>query len=171
MKAQIVRPGRLAAGIGLAVAVTLAGFSGVLAAPKPTKFFKVSGKTVTLTLISAYNNNNFAYNFDGYAKGKMVVSVPLGTTIHVVCTASKKASVNHSCAITRKLSDTKPAFSGAATKSPQTGLAPGQTEKFTFIANKKGTYKIICLVPGHADAGMWDTLKVTKGGSPSIKSK
>lgn len=161
----------LVTGVGLTAAAAVVGISSAFAAPAPGRFLKVSGTTATLTLISAYNNSTFGYNFDGYAKGKLVVSIPLGYTVRVVCTTAKTASVNHSCAITKKLSATKAAFPGAESKNPQTGLAPGQTGTFTFTASKKGTYKIICLVPGHGDAGMWDTLKVTKGGAPSIASK
>jgi hypothetical protein len=40
-------------------------------------------KTVKLTLISAYNNVNNGYNFDGYANGTMVVTIPVGWTVHV----------------------------------------------------------------------------------------
>jgi uncharacterized cupredoxin-like copper-binding protein len=39
---------------------------------------------------------------------------------------------------------------------------------FSFVANKAGTYAIVCAVPGHAVAGMWDVLKVTRGGTAKI---
>ncbi len=38
---------------------------------------------------------------------------------------------------------------------------PGGTSSITFRADKAGTYKIICTIDGHADAGMVGELIVT----------
>jgi hypothetical protein len=63
---------------------------------------------------------------------------------------------------------TRPAFRGAATQRPRTGLESGQTARFAFRASRKGVYRFVCLVPGHEGARMWDVLKVTRGGRPSV---
>jgi hypothetical protein len=149
-----------------------------------------SGSTVSLTLIAGYNNANAGFNFNGGANGKMVVTVPLGakvnavfknnaTTVHdVLIVPFQTPPPSHSVAT---------AFPGASSRrggfgggrgggngrggnggAPGRGFAPpkpGTPMPFSFVANKAGTYMIICGVPGHALAGMWDTFVV----SPSAK--
>jgi len=36
------------------------------------------------------------------------------------------------------------------------------------LASKAGTYALVCGVPGHEAAGMWDVLKVTRAGKASL---
>ena len=38
---------------------------------------------------------------------------------------------------------------------------PGQTAKIRFVIDTPGTYRILCTIPGHAEAGMVGTLVVT----------
>jgi P-type Cu+ transporter len=40
------------------------------------------------------------------------------------------------------------------------GARPGQTQRIRFRIDEPGTYRIVCTVPGHADAGMAGTLVV-----------
>jgi hypothetical protein len=54
---------------------------------------------------------------------------------------------------------------GGAPRGGFTRPKPGTPMPFSFVANKAGTYMIICGVPGHALAGMWDTFVV----SPTAK--
>lgn len=128
-----------------------------------------SKKIANLTLVGAYNSAAGGFNFDGYDKGKMTVTVPVGWTVDVVCMTSNKSKISHSCAITKSVTSTKPAFKGAESAKATTGFTPGKSGSFHFKPNKTGTYKIVCLVPGHASAGMWDTFKVVSKGTPSIK--
>lgn len=108
------------------------------------------------------------FNFDGYGNGKLTVTVPEGWKVVVTCT--NRQSLPHSCAIVSGPSSTTPAFLGASTPDPTTGLPQGQSATFSFTPNQTGTYRIACLVPGHEDAGMWDTLVVAWGSSPSIST-
>jgi Cu+-exporting ATPase len=41
------------------------------------------------------------------------------------------------------------------------GARPGQTQRLRFVLDRPGTYRIICSVEGHAEAGMVGTLVVT----------
>jgi uncharacterized cupredoxin-like copper-binding protein len=50
---------------------------------------------------------------------------------------------------------------GGGTQKVAVHMKPGGTSSITFRADKAGTYKIVCTVDGHADAGMIGELTVT----------
>ncbi len=50
---------------------------------------------------------------------------------------------------------------GGETQKVAVHTKPGGTSSITFRADKAGTYKIICTIGGHADAGMIGELTVT----------
>jgi len=136
-------------------------------APPPHKFLAVDAQRhrVTITLIASYNGENGGFNFDGYSRFLMW-TVPRGWTVRVVC--ENRGPLRHSCAVVQGAASAKPAFRGAATPHPQTGMERGQTARFTFRASRTGVFRITCLVPGHEDARMWDVLKISRGGKPSV---
>jgi FtsP/CotA-like multicopper oxidase with cupredoxin domain len=135
--------------------------------PPPHKFLSVDAQKhrVTITLIASYNGENNGFNFDGYSRSLMW-TVPRGWTVRVVCT--NHGSLRHSCAVVQGADSTKPAFRGAATPHPRTGLEQGQTARFAFRAGRTGVFRFACLVPGHEGARMWDVLKIRRGGKPSV---
>jgi hypothetical protein len=137
------------------------------APPPPHKFLAVDAARhrVTITLIASYDGENRGFNFDGYSRFLMW-TVPRGWTVRVVCT--NRGPLRHSCAVVHGADSARPAFRGATTPRPQTGLEAGHTARFTFRASKRGVYRIACLVPGHESARMWDVLKITRGGKPSV---
>jgi sulfocyanin SoxE-like protein len=145
------------------VALSLAGKPP----PPPGRFLAVDAHRhrVTITLIASYDGTNGGFNFDGYSRFLMW-TVPRGWTVRVVC--KNHGSLRHSCAVVQGSDSTKPAFHGAATPHPRTGLEQGQTARFTFRANKTGVFRVACLVPGHENARMWDVLKIRRGGKPSV---
>jgi sulfocyanin len=176
VKVQFSRQGMYALAGATALALALPCLP-TAAAHRPAgtpRWLVVNAKahTVNLTLTAAYNGNVGGFNFDGDARGKMVVSVPVGYTVNVIFT--NKSAVPHSAVITAyskrsSASGFTPAFRGAESKNPTTGITKGTTQRFSFRANKVGTYAIVCAVPGHAVGGMWDVLKVTRGGMATIK--
>lgn len=145
------------------VALSLAG----KAPPPPGRFLAVDAHRhrVTITLIASYNGSNGGFNFDGYGRGELLVSVPTGWRVRIRC--ENRGPLRHSCAVVRAGS-TRPAFRGAATPQPFRGLDPGQTSRFTFRAGTAGVYRFACLVPGHETARMWDVFKVVRRGKPSV---
>ena len=54
----------------------------------------------------------------------------------------------------------------AYTRNLTQGMPQGGKDKLRFTAPGRGTYRIICGVPGHAISGMWIFLKV----DPSAKT-
>ena len=135
--------------------------------PPPHKFLAVDAQRhrVTITLIASYDGANGGFNFDGYSRFLMW-TVPRGWTVRVVC--RNRGPLRHSCAVVDGAGSTKLAFHRAASPRPQRGLQPGQTARFTFRASRTGVYRFACLVPGHEGARMYDVLKITRGGKPSV---
>jgi sulfocyanin len=130
--------------------------------------------TATLTLIAGYNNNIGGFNFNGYGNGKMTITVPNGAHVNVVF--SNDSALPHSALFTplnkRNSTGRYPlAFKGATSPNATNGVAKGKTQKFSFVANKAGSYALVCAVPGHEAAGMWDTFVVAKKGNASIAFK
>ncbi len=143
------------------------------AAPPPSHWFSanIGGRTATLTLIAGYTNALGGFNFDGYGKGAMVVNVPSGYRVTILY--RNNGQYPHSVLVTpyakKDLVTGWPvAFRGAASSDATDGASPGATQHFSFVADRVGTYAIICAVAGHEQAGMWDVLRVTRGGKPFI---
>jgi Sulfocyanin (SoxE) domain len=114
--------------------------------------------TASLTLIADYTGAIGGYNFNGYGKGKMTVTVPVGAHVNVTF-GNRSAALNHGFVITSyaKRTSTGPyplAFNGASSTKPTIGTIKGKTEHHSFVAGKVGTYAILCAVPGHAVMGM-----------------
>jgi FtsP/CotA-like multicopper oxidase with cupredoxin domain len=137
------------------------------APPPPSRFLAVDAQRhrVTITLIASYNGTNGGFNFDGYSR-YLMWTVPRGWVVRVVCT--NRGPLRHSCAVVSGAGSSKPAFRGATTRQPQVGLEAGHTARFAFRAARTGVFRFACLVPGHEDARMWDVLKLTRGGRPSV---
>ncbi|MGH7904045.1 MAG: hypothetical protein ACREPA_07960 [Candidatus Dormibacteraceae bacterium] len=92
--------------------------------------------------------------------------MPSGWRVTVHCTDRMTRSA--SCAIAR-LGDTSPAFPGASSPRPLSGLAPGASVTFSFVAGEAGDYRVLSLVPGDQPAGLWDIFEVTPGGTPAAR--
>ena len=54
----------------------------------------------------------------------------------------------------------RPAFDNAMTRMVTDGLAAGQADQTTFVADQAGWYWLLCGVPGHAIAGEYIGLRV-----------
>lgn len=135
--------------------------------PDPSQFLHVEAKrrTVIVTLVAGYNGENSGFNFDGYGRGELLVTVPRGWRVRIICT--NKGSIDHSCAVVRGPMTVTPAFRDAATPI----LPRGSTTRFSFVASRTGSFRLACLVPGHEEARMYDVLEVTRGGKPAITAR
>ena len=130
-------------------------------------------KTVEFRLVAGQTAANGFFNFNGYAKGALAVTVPVGWK--VIIQYANGSALRHSLAVipysgTQPDSGPPPAFAGASTKDPVDGIGVGKQETLTFIAGKTGTYEFLCGVLGHAQAGMWDRLVVARTtAAPSVR--
>jgi plastocyanin len=130
------------------------------AAPPPT-FIKLGAapKSVELLIIAAFDGNNGGMNFNGHIHGKAGFTIPLGWTVTV--TFQNKSAVPHSAVVVdvEKVREIRPAadgpyFKGATTPNAEMGTTT-KTETFTFTADEKGKYAVVCGFPGHTLAGHW----------------
>jgi sulfocyanin len=129
--------------------------------------YNASAHTAVLTLTAAYDSNLSGFNFNGYGQGKMVVTLPVGTKVTVKF--MNKGPLPHSMVITPFAKHTATTFpvaiKGASTTNPTAGSPAGAKQTLTITATPIGAYAIVCAVPGHAAAGMWDKLIVAKSGT------
>ena len=152
----------------LAVALAAAAFA---AKPDPRRFLRVDARhhVVAVTLVAGYDSSNNGFNFDGYGRGELRVTVPVRWRVRVTCT--NRAAMRHSCAVVDGPMTTAQAFPGSTVSQPVVGLRSGTTETFSFVASRVGSFRFACLVPGHEEARMWDLLEVVRGGAPSISAR
>jgi Sulfocyanin (SoxE) domain len=136
--------------------------------PDPHRFLAsdATHRVAHLSLLAGLGSENNGFNFDGYGRGELFVTIPLGWRVVVTC--ENRGSRRYSCAVVKNSLSTRPAFPGAASPTPIAGLAPGAKAIFSFRAIRTGSFRIASLVPGQEQARMWDVLEVVRGGKPSI---
>jgi hypothetical protein len=158
-------------GACLAVAAVVSRGVGPAAAdllpPSHWLSWNAGKRSARLVLIAGYNPANNGFNYDGYARGRMLVRVPRGWHLTVIC--KNAGSRNHSCGVVRGADTTRLAFPGAAIANARQGLLPGHSASFTFVLSGLGVYRIVCLVPGHAQAKEYVVLEVARSGRPSAR--
>jgi hypothetical protein len=157
-------------GLALVAALALAA-SALAAGSAPGRFLSIESArhAIVLTLIAGDGGGNNGFNFDGYGRGELLVSVPRGWSVTV--RFRNAASVPNSCAVVSGPDASTTAFPGASTPDPIGGLESGATATFSFRADRSGSYRLASLVAGHEQARMWDVLEVTAGGRPSISAR
>jgi sulfocyanin len=173
VKVQFSRHGRYTLAGAMALALALPGVPAAAAhqpaGTPPWLVVNARARAVTLTLIAGYRGGGF--DFNGDSNGKMVISVPAGYKVNVIF--SNRGAAPHSAVFTlynkrTSVSGFPLAFPGAGSPNYRSGIGKGKTQRFSFMANKVGKYALVCAVPGHAAAGMWDVFQVTRGGKATI---
>jgi len=137
----------------------------------------------TFTIVANTTSANGGQNFNGVAKGRLTITVPPGTAVHVKFMNAKSAALPHSfqviplkgtpqAPVLPAQAEAQPAFPGAETPSPGIpGTQPGQSADVRFAATKAGQYLFICGYPGHALLGMYGTFDVAPGAKPAMVVK
>jgi sulfocyanin len=151
------------------VAAACAGTGGPGQAGTPK-----AAQTVELTLIAGKTSGNGSFNFNGFSKGQMTLTVPTGW--RVVVHYQNFSPLRHSFDVipyTGTQPDAPPpppVFKGATTQDPVSGIGVGKEETISFVADKAGKYEYLCGVAGHAPAGMWNYLVVSSTAkAPSVR--
>ena len=137
--------------------------------PDPSKYIQVddANHSAIVTLIAGYPATDFQFNYDGYASGALILTVPVGWQVTLQC--ENRGTVPNSCAVVAGNSSTTPIDPSWSTPDPQRGLDPGQSASFVFTPDQPGGYRIASLVDGHEASGMWADLEVVGSGG-KVKS-
>lgn len=127
----------------------------------------VPTKSLQFQLIAGFSGLNGALNFNGFGDGGLTFTVPAGWHV-VIHFTNHDGMLPHSAIVIADslvpiAGATSPAFSQAVTLRVQEGLTATERDDMKFVADKAGSYLLICGVPGHAAAGMWIRFKVEVG--------
>ena len=129
-------------------------------------------KTVRLVVVAVWSDANYGMNFNGYAKGEALYTIPKGWNVEV--TYINPSPIPHSLIViekadTKKLQVPEPYFKGAAVPNHLTGLAYGK-HTFSFTADESGEYALACGFPAHALNGHWVGLDISDDATePTLK--
>ncbi len=136
-----------------------------------------SARQVTLDIVAGMTEDNFRWNFNGYAKGAATLTIPVGYRV-VIEFRNDDPAVPHSIGIGEiqtpfpaMFDGPTPVFVGGMSSNPTSmtdSTLPGQSETVTFTAEQAGTYALVCYIPAHALTGMWITVKVSSSGGVSF---
>jgi plastocyanin len=137
-------------------------------------FLRLSAKpkTVEITVIAVWNDENYGMNFNGYAKGGAIYNIPKGWSVEV--TYINPSPIPHSVIVIekdalKKIQVPEPYFKGAGVPGHLKG-APYSKQTFTFTADEAGEYALACGFPGHAMNGHWIGLDIDeKATAPTFK--
>lgn len=160
------------------VSLVLGGCSSIPAAdPSGLLSADAASQTADLYLDAGYNTANQWNNFDGYAHGRMVVTIPVGYTVRLHVT--NDGGIPYAVGVYDANDDV--AFKGAGNSvadlqfNPALGILPGDSVTYTFTASQVGTYRFANYLyrfpshdPTNEPLGMWDTLRVVASGSPNV---
>ncbi len=136
--------------------------------PDPKRYITVDAATQTavVTLIAGYPATDYQFNYDGYASGALVLTIPVGWQVTVQC--QNHATVPNSCAVVADHNAVEAMEAGWSTPDPRRGLDPGQSSAFAFTPSRTGSFRIASLVGGSEASGMWVDLEVVASGMPSL---
>jgi alcohol dehydrogenase (cytochrome c) len=131
----------------------------------PGVYVDAAKKAIVMKAVAAKTTSNNGFNFNGYSKGKATLTVPLGWT--VTQEFSNNSAVPHSLAVTKNNKGKPNVLTsglGAPIETPkaEAGVRKGVKQLISFAVTQPGTYYIVCLVPGHLQAGMYIDMVVSK---------
>jgi outer membrane protein assembly factor BamB len=151
---------------GLIESVSTKGLTEI----SPNVYVNAKTKHVVFTVTAGSDTSNNGFNFNGYSKGAANFTVPAGW--HADFIFRNNAVLPHSMGVVPSLTINAATAPIAATPNPRQGAITGQTQYTGYtglIPPSAGKYYLVCLVPGHITAGMWDYFTIsTTATTPSI---
>jgi sulfocyanin len=146
----------------------------------PYLYVNAAQKKAVIQLVAAATPADGGFNFDGYDKGRANFVIPVGWS--ATLEFANRSAIPHDVALTRSLNvpltPVPPEGEPAPVAIPgPTTLAHGISASSGTLAQPFGTtapglYYLVCGVPGHVEAGMWDYLTVSATAKqPSIQVK
>ncbi|MGH7861995.1 MAG: sulfocyanin-like copper-binding protein [Candidatus Dormibacteraceae bacterium] len=125
-----------------------------------------ASRSAVLTLIAGYPVTDNEFNYNGYERGELKVTIPVGWNVTVQC--QNHTALPNSCAVVRDANATAPLQAGWSTANPTVGLGVRATGTFSFTPTVTGNFRIASLVSGSQASGMWLRLVVVGSGKPAI---
>jgi FtsP/CotA-like multicopper oxidase with cupredoxin domain len=136
-------------------------------------------RTVQMEIVAGETPDNNYWNFNGAINGDMAITVPEGYRV-VITFVNRDPNMAHSLGISPETSNfavppqPNPVFPGAITQNPGSmidGTMPGETETVEFVADRAGSYSLVCYIPGHTAVGMWLFFNVSASGEAGIQTR
>jgi len=148
---------------GLQQSITIKGLTRVSNA----EYIDAKAKRVVFLVTAATSTANNGFNFNGYAKGQATWTVPVGW--HADFIFANTQALPHSLAVINTLTYGPHVTPLVETPNPTTGLSGTGKQYAGFTAMAAGKFYLVCLVPGHLAAGMWDNFVISATATtPSI---
>lgn len=134
-------------------------------------------KSVSFTVKAADGGANGTLNFNGYANGRMTVTVPAGWRVHIDFINTGAGALPHSLEVIREVAKIPiqgipPAIPKATTRDLIDGIPSQQQDSLDFTAQPAGRYLWFCGVPTHGYSGMWDRFVISTSATlPTVTVK
>jgi FtsP/CotA-like multicopper oxidase with cupredoxin domain len=138
-----------------------------------------NARTVRMEIVAGQTADNNHWNFNGVINGSMAITVPEGYRV-VITFVNRDPNMAHSLGISPETQNfmvppqPNPVFAGAISQNPGSmidGTMPGETETVEFVAERAGSYSIVCYIPGHTAVGMWLYFNVSASGEAGIQTR
>jgi hypothetical protein len=129
-------------------------------------------KTAKVLIVATWSGDNYGMNFNGYAKGAAVYTIPKGWTVDV--TFINPGPVPHSLIVieksaVKKIQMPEPYFKGGVVPKHLQGMSY-EKATFSFVADEAGDFAFACGFPTHALNGHWIALDVSdEAKEPTLK--
>lgn len=133
-------------------------------------------RTVAIELTAGATADNNYWNYNGFIRGELAITVPEGYTVEITL-INEDPNMGHSVGVSTELANfalmsPDPAFAGAMSENPQSMIdstMPGETETITFVADAAGNYSLVCYIAGHSAVGMWLFFNVSSDGEAGVQ--
>jgi hypothetical protein len=153
--------------------MAVGGLSEVITTKGKTKlsngvFVNDALKKIVFEVTAGTSSNNNGFNFNGYAKGQANFIVPTGWLVNFI--VKNNQALPRSLAIVSTLKVGPDLVPLAETPNPTVGLSGTAEQYASFSTATPDKLYLVCLVPGHIAAGMWDNVTVSATATaPSIQ--